>query len=577
MSRRPAEGPLTGEPPAKMDIAAIRAQLAARRAQVEADLAARTGGGASSGSASPAPPPASASAERRPAGPTALPPAATMDSSVAARLEEARRRVEAARNRVANPYLSGSGSMLAPTSSASAPSVSSVTLHPLLMGDAAAPQAGATKQNEKQALRDRYKPMAPKFSTVKANVAAQTAATAAKPTAPVTNPYATAAAGDAAPAKTARPLRKLQFNAQGRYIKQGDALRNEAKMEALRQRIAAQSRKVGLEGEFDTLERALRRQPPPEVEWWDRAILPDAGTYDDIYAAIAHVESSDSLVTHLVQHPIPIPAPSDKKAPARAMMLTKKEAKKMRRQRRMAELEDKRDRQKMGLLPPDPPKVKLANLMKVLTSDAVQDPTKIEAKVKREVEQRRIKHERDNEGRKLTKEERSEKNYQKLVEKERNGLYASVYKIKYLTNGRHKFKVRETAKHDLLSGVCIFHPDFALVVVEGVDKKIKHFRQLMLHRIDWTEEARALGEGDGDNEDGASGSGSDDEGKGGAQDDMADNKCEVIWEGEVPERSFRLFRARQAESDSRAKEWLTPKWEGIWDLAKRYVWAGEDF
>jgi hypothetical protein len=28
----------------------------------------------------------------------------------------------------------------------------------------------------------------------------------------------------------------------------------------------------------------------------------------------------------------------------------------MRRQRRAAELQDKRDRQKMGLLPPDPPK-----------------------------------------------------------------------------------------------------------------------------------------------------------------------------------------------------------------------------
>lgn len=31
----------------------------------------------------------------------------------------------------------------------------------------------------------------------------------------------------------------------------------------------------------------------------------------------------------------------------------------MRRQRRAAELRDKQDRQKMGLLPPDPPKGKL--------------------------------------------------------------------------------------------------------------------------------------------------------------------------------------------------------------------------
>ena len=43
-------------------------------------------------------------------------------------------------------------------------------------------------------------------------------------------------------------------------------------------------------------------------------------------------------------------APEPEKAP------TKKEQKKMRRLRRKAEQQDKRDRIKMGLLPPDPPK-----------------------------------------------------------------------------------------------------------------------------------------------------------------------------------------------------------------------------
>jgi pre-mRNA processing factor 3 (PRP3) len=37
-------------------------------------------------------------------------------------------------------------------------------------------------------------------------------------------------------------------------------------------------------------------------------------------------------------------------------MLTKKEQKKMRKQRRQAELQDKRDRIRMGLIPPDAPK-----------------------------------------------------------------------------------------------------------------------------------------------------------------------------------------------------------------------------
>jgi U4/U6 small nuclear ribonucleoprotein PRP3 len=66
--------------------------------------------------------------------------------------------------------------------------------------------------------------------------------------------------------------------------------------------------------------------------------------------------------------------------------------------------------------------------MKVLTSDAVQDPTKVEAKVRREVQNRADKHERDNQERKLTAEERQEKEYQKMLAKERKGIFATVYK-----------------------------------------------------------------------------------------------------------------------------------------------------
>ena len=109
-------------------------------------------------------------------------------------------------------------------------------------------------------------------------------------------------------------------------------------------------------------------------------------------------------------------------------MLTKKEQKKMRRQRRKAELEDKRDRQKMGLIPPDPPKVRLANLMKVLTSDAVADPTKVEAKVRREVDMRRKRHEVDNEERKLTTEQKKQKEYDQMVTRERKGIWAAAFK-----------------------------------------------------------------------------------------------------------------------------------------------------
>lgn len=525
-----------------------------------------------------------------------------MNADIAKKIAAAKARIEALTAKNANPYLSGSRSMpkSAPAPTPATGSVSNIALHPLLMSQAN--KQDQEEKNEKKKERDRYKTMAPKFSTVKANQAAQQAAAPARPapTAPILNPYGSGPANTSGPATQDQPIvprrgRKMQFSAPGKYVRQGDALRNEQKMDALRQRIAEASKKAGLDSEFDTLERSLKvifvlrkgekelidsqRQPPPEVEWWDRAILPDGSNYDDIEKAIDWITTSeDSLITHLIQHPIPIAAPGDKKHPERGLMLTKKEQKKMRRQRRQAELEDKRDRQKMGLLAPDPPKVRLANLMKVLTSDAVQDPTKVEAKVRREVTMRAFKHEKDNEQRKLTPEQRKEKEYQQMADKERKGVYASVYKINYLTNGRHKFKVRETAKKDLLSGVCIFGANFAVVLVEGVDKGIKHYKQLMLSRVDWTEEARPLGD---------EGPGSDDEGAGAgagarvpeqaAPESLEDNRCECIWEGEVPERTYKLFRARHAETDTKAKEWLTPKWEGMWDLAKRHVWQGEDF
>lgn len=218
--------------------------------------------------------------------------------------------------------------------------------------------------------------------------------------------------------------------------------------------------------------------------------------------------------------------------------------------------------------------------MKVLTSDAVQDPTKVEAKVRREVVMRQLRHEKDNEQRKLTPEQVVEKEYQKNMQHESKGLFATVYIVKYLTNGRHIFKVRETAKHDLLSGLCIFAPNFAVIVVEGVAKKIKHYRQLMTNRIDWTEEARPHGN-DGDRSDSEE-SGDEDAEKKKKKDgeeegpDMSENKCEVMWEGEIPERMFKIFRARHVESDRLGKDFLTPKYEGMWDLAKRWTWQGED-
>jgi U4/U6 small nuclear ribonucleoprotein PRP3 len=100
----------------------------------------------------------------------------------------------------------------------------------------------------------------------------------------------------------------------------------------------------------------LQRGAPPDAEWWDASLLPGK-VYDDFSLANAYIRTSDSPISIYVQHPIPIPAPGDKdKAALKPLKLTTKEAKKLRKGRRQAELQDKRDHIRMGLLPPDPPK-----------------------------------------------------------------------------------------------------------------------------------------------------------------------------------------------------------------------------
>uniref|UniRef100_A0A0W0FID1 Uncharacterized protein n=1 Tax=Moniliophthora roreri TaxID=221103 RepID=A0A0W0FID1_MONRR len=415
------------------------------------------------------------------------------------------------------------------------------------------------------------------------------APTPAPPTPPVAvvetaNPYASASSSkdtgfEGAPRE--RAGRSFKFNQKGKYIAQGNQMRQEQQLEALKQRIAESARKAGLDGDMG-IERNIKRPPPPEAEWWDAGLLPSQ-QYDDLSMGFENlnIRNADSPVTIYVQHPIPIPGPGDKnKVALKPLMLTKKEQKKMRKLKRAAELQDKRDKIKMGLLPPDAPKVRLANLMKVLTSDAVQDPTRVEAKVRREVAMRKHTHEKMNAERKLTDEQRKDKIENKKVEEEKKGIYGAVFKVKKLSDPAHRFKVRKNAEQLNLSGVCIFNPNFSMVYVEGAAKFIRQYKRLMLHRIAWTEAARPRGgedveidNGDEDAEgaESSAGKGKDRvmDGEGGPE-SLEGNKCWLIWEGLLKHREFNNFKPRSCPTDGAAKEVLGDKLKGYWDQAKNW-------
>ena len=162
------------------------------------------------------------------------------------------------------------------------------------------------------------------------------------------------------------------------------------------------------------------------MEWWDAQFAPDK-SYNNFDPKVYAGENQ--VINNLVQHPVPIDPPAEPGDPKpRALMLTKKERKKLRRQRRQEALKEKQDKIRLGLLPPDQPKVKISNLMVVLGQEAVMDPTKVEAHVKAQVAARLKKHKDMNAAGKLTDEQRKEKARQKLHEDTSNTVHVAVFR-----------------------------------------------------------------------------------------------------------------------------------------------------
>ena len=149
-----------------------------------------------------------------------------------------------------------------------------------------------------------------------------------------------------------------------------------------------------------------------------------------------------------------------------------------------------------------------------------------------------------------------------------------------LSDPAHRFKVRKNAEQMNLTGVCIFHPSFNMVYVEGASKFIRNYKRLMLQRIAWTQAAMARGaeEVEIDNDD-------DEEapperantstvvtGEDGVQEvvSLEDNRCDLVWEGQLRERSFTSFKPKTCPTDAAAREILGSKIAGYWDQAKNF-------
>ncbi|KAF1945842.1 PRP3-domain-containing protein [Clathrospora elynae] len=413
---------------------------------------------------------------------------------------------------------------------------------------------------------------APRFATTLGNRRPETAKVDAKPktAAPqpkqpqdeeLENPYYDA---KAAALMKKRGPRVIEFQ-NGKYLDQAVKLRAQRRLEQIKKTLAIQARRAGLD---ENSERGYLVSSPPDIEWWDEGILAETN-YDCIDDPTKlKIDSDDSIITLYVQHPPLLKAPQEQRlVQVKPMYLTTKEQAKLRRMRRAADLKEHQAKIRLGLEPPPPPKVKRGNMMRVMGEQAIADPTAVEMLVESQIQQRHDDHVTANEERKLTKEEEHAKLAANQDKDAQKGLYMCVFKVNTLAFGKHRFQIDNNAKQHALTGITLFNPDLNLVVIEGGAFAVNKYKKLMLHRINWQENAPPT-------ESQAEKQASDPQWlrsltEDGEIKDHSYNKCMLIFEGEIKDRSFRKWGSRVCETAGEARETLgRAKLDSLWALAK---------
>ncbi|XP_010558772.1 PREDICTED: U4/U6 small nuclear ribonucleoprotein Prp3 isoform X2 [Tarenaya hassleriana] len=370
--------------------------------------------------------------------------------------------------------------------------------------------------------------------------------------------------------KILRPKRmSFQFVEEGKWTRDAENLKlktqfGEAKAKELKVKQAhlAKVKDDINPNLIEVSERVIKKEKPkeliPDVEWWDANILTD-GSYGDI-ADGGKVEDKLKLekITHYVEHPRPIEPPAEPAPPPpQPLKLTKKEQKKLRTQRRLAREKEKQEMIRQGLVEPPKPKVKMSNLMKVLGSEATQDPTRLEKEIRTAAAEREQAHIDRNTARKLTPSERREKKERKLFDDPNTvETIVSVYKINELSHPKARFKVEMNARENRLAGCAVITEGMTVVVVEGKTKSIKRYGKLMLRRINWEEAVKEEEDGEDKEEE---------------EENKPVNKCVLVWQGSVAKPSFNRFHVHECLTETAAKKVFVDAGVGhYWDLSTNY-------
>jgi len=271
----------------------------------------------------------------------------------------------------------------------------------------------------------------------------------------------------------------------------------------------------------------------------------------------------------------------------------------------------------IGAKEPPQPRVRILNIPRVFSQQAMQDPTAIEVMVRDEMKKRLERHHERNQERKLTKEQRREKKKAKMFENTDLYAHVAVYKILFPLSGLNRFKIDVNAQQNFLKGCCIMvapvlakpsepevkaddpndpqktqrttqakEPEkdqgeiepglkWSVVVVEGGPKALRRYKKLMLRRIKWndTENKPATATSESSNV-AENEKGTEKEGRGDEAD--ADNGkgpyCYLVWEGEVLQGSFHDFQMKNMKNEIQARKFLMDRGcVHYWDMAKNFI------
>lgn len=364
-----------------------------------------------------------------------------------------------------------------------------------------------------------------------------------------------------------RKRRGLNFHQPGTFVAQGEQLRKKAKLEALQKKIAANAAKTGIADAAKlaslTTSKVIEKktskvdivevpdEPVPEIEWWDKLLLGHLPLEQAIPKLVNKTSKPEDIflgITNLIESPaIKDPPGPDNSAVQIPIFLTAKERKKQRRQTRRNQELEKQEKIKLGLIPKPEPKLKRSSIMYALGDEAILDPSRTEQLVREQEEKRLKAHIEHNQSKMLTLEEKRAKKLRKIQEDlSVTGVWVSVYRILSLSKQSRKLKIIEKkAKELTMTGTICLSNDINLVLVEGGPKQQRKFKRLMLTRIKWSEDT--LGDDQGD---------------------KVQNRCLLVWEGQVNKKCFNLLKTKQFSDESTARGYFREfNVEHYWDLA----------